>query len=201
MGAFDDLNGPAPDGFQGVAQLWPGLAAIGKNRAQHGKPHGHGFQHIRRTVPVPEPGTVPHPSDQQAKRVGDDRALATLDPLAHVIAGNPAPFPGFHALAVEDTGGRAGLATLGQTRHPDKRAGQRYLGFRKSCRLNKYYVQKSKVYLSPTENDVVTVNQHPGPLMRRLEAVNTVPAYADLPGFLSTSFGNAHAEPFGSMKN
>ncbi len=107
VGAFDDLNGPAPDGFQGVAQLWPGLAAIGKNRAQHGKPHGHGFQHIRRTVPVLEPGTVPHPSDQQAKRVGDDRALATLDPLAHVIAGNPAPFRGFHALAVEDTGGRA----------------------------------------------------------------------------------------------
>ena len=59
--------------------------------------------------------------------------------------------------------------------------GQRYLGFRKSRRLNKYYVQKSKVYLRPAENDVVIVNEHPGPLMRRLDAVNTVPAYADLP--------------------
>ena len=106
VGAFDGLNGPAPDGFQGVAQLWPGIAAIGKNTAQHGKPHGDGFQHIRRTVTVLDPGTVHHQSDRQARRVGDDMALATLDPLTRVIAGNPATFRGFHALGFSRSGCR-----------------------------------------------------------------------------------------------
>lgn len=47
--------------------------------------------------------------DHQAQRVGDDVALAALDLLAGIIPTNPAAFGGLHALAIDDTGSRAGF--------------------------------------------------------------------------------------------
>ncbi len=99
---------------------WPPSAKIGRNMANR---TATAFSTSGAPSRSRNPALCPtHPTSKPSVSVTIG-ALATLDPLAHVIAGNPAPFRGFHALAVEDTGGRPGLATLGQTRHPDKRAG------------------------------------------------------------------------------
>lgn len=41
-------------------------------------------------------------ADHQPERVGDDRPLPALDPLAGVEAANPATFGGLHGLAIDD---------------------------------------------------------------------------------------------------
>ena len=71
-----------------------------------------GPQHIRRAVAVLNVGGVDHGEQQQAKGVGDDVALAAPDLFPGVIARNTATFRGFHALAVDHTRCRAGLAAL-----------------------------------------------------------------------------------------
>lgn len=72
--------------------------------------------------------------DEQSSRVGDDMALATLDPFAGIITANPATFRGFYAFAsalepvalsgspFDDTGCRLGFAALRQTRGLDQSA-------------------------------------------------------------------------------
>jgi hypothetical protein len=57
---------------------------------------------------------VHHKPDQQTKRVGDDMALAPVDPFSCVIASNPATFCGFYALAIDNSGARLGVAPVGQ---------------------------------------------------------------------------------------
>ena len=54
VGAPDDLDGPAPDGLQGVAQFGARISAIGKDMAQPGVARGDGFEDIRRTVAIPQ---------------------------------------------------------------------------------------------------------------------------------------------------
>ncbi len=57
-------------------------------------------------------GCVHDQADQQAECIGDDVTLAALDLLARVIAPNTTAFRGFHALAVDHPGARAGLASF-----------------------------------------------------------------------------------------
>ena len=71
---------------------------------------------------------------QQSDRIGDDVALAPLDPFsvravyaaplgprsALIIAGNPATFSGFYALAVNHTRCRVGRTPAAQTRQLDQ---------------------------------------------------------------------------------
>ena len=75
----------APDGFQRIAQFRSRNSAIGKDVAQHGIPRGDAPQHIRRAVTILNPGAVDLDPDEQSARIGDDMALAPLDPLAGII--------------------------------------------------------------------------------------------------------------------
>jgi len=79
--------------------------------SQHGIPDGDCFKHIRRPVTILDSSAVDVDPDEQSDHVGDDMALATLDPFACIIPANPATFCGFYALAVDDPGCRLGLAT------------------------------------------------------------------------------------------
>ena len=56
--------------------------------AQRWIPRGDTFQNIRCAVAVLDAGTVNDKTDQQAKCVGGDVALAPFDPLASIIATN-----------------------------------------------------------------------------------------------------------------
>ena len=56
-------------------------------------------------------------SDQQAKGIGHDMALAPVDLLASIIAPDTAAFGGLHALAVDYAGTWAGLAPRKLPRH------------------------------------------------------------------------------------
>ena len=56
---------------------------------------------------------VNHDGDQKAACVGHDMTLAPFDLLSRVIAPNTAAFRGFHRLAVDHPGGRAGRAPRG----------------------------------------------------------------------------------------
>jgi hypothetical protein len=49
-------------------------------------------------------------ADQQARRVGQDVALAAFDLLAGVVASRTAGLGGLDRLAIDDPGGRARLA-------------------------------------------------------------------------------------------
>jgi hypothetical protein len=90
--------------------------------AQPRVPRGDGFEDIRRAVAVLDAGTVHHKPDQQTKRVGDDMALAPVDPFPCVIASDPATFCGFYALAIDNSGARLGVAPVGQPRGFDQLA-------------------------------------------------------------------------------
>ena len=59
-------------------------------------------------------------ADEKTDRIGDDVALAPLDPFSGIIAANPATFSGFHALTVNHTRCRAGRTPDAQTRHLDQ---------------------------------------------------------------------------------
>ena len=118
--AFDDLDGPAPDGFQRIAQFWPRISAIGKDVAQHGIARGDGLQYIRRAVTILNSGAVDLKADEQSGRVGDDMALASLDPFTCVTTRNSFSLRGFYALAVDDAGRWLRCAGLGQARGLDE---------------------------------------------------------------------------------
>ena len=70
------------------------------------------FEDLGRAVAVLDIGCVHDQADQQAECIGDDVTLAALDLLARVIAPNTTAFRGFHALAVDHPGARAGLASF-----------------------------------------------------------------------------------------
>ena len=61
-------------------------------------------------------GGVNHAGDEPPAGVGEDMALAPLNQLAGVEPARAAAFRGFHRLAVDHTGGRAGLSALGLAR-------------------------------------------------------------------------------------
>lgn len=79
-----------------------------------------GFQNDGRTVAVLDVGGVNDDTDQQAQRVEDDVPLAAQDFLAGIKATNAAAFRGFHALPVDDAGGRARLSAFPFVRRHDQ---------------------------------------------------------------------------------
>jgi hypothetical protein len=81
---------------------------------------GDGFQHVRGSISILNIGPMNDNPDQQSNRVGDDMALAALDPFPRVIAANPSTFSGFHALTVNHTRRWAGCASHPLTRHGNK---------------------------------------------------------------------------------
>ena len=90
------------------------------SNAQKGVSFGDGRQHFGRSIPILNVGPVNDKADQQSNRVGDDMALAPLDPFSGIIAANPSAFSGFHALTVNHPRCRTGLAPHPLTRHGDQ---------------------------------------------------------------------------------
>lgn len=58
--------------------------------------------------------------EHQPERVGHDMTLAALDLLARVVASKPSAFGRLHPLAVDDTGGGAGLTSFEVSRAQDQ---------------------------------------------------------------------------------
>ena len=75
------------------------------SNAQKGVSFGDGRQHFGRAVTILNVGPVHDKADEKTGRIGDDVALAPLDPFSGIIAADPATFSGFYALAVNHTNG------------------------------------------------------------------------------------------------
>ena len=118
VGAFDDLHRPASDFLQCALQFGSRMTAIGEDMTQQRAGDGNGFQQVRRPVQssgIRSPGSNADPphildigavngkTDQQSEGNGDDMTLASLYPLAGIIASDPAALRCFHALAVDHT--------------------------------------------------------------------------------------------------
>jgi len=114
IGSFDDLNGPSAGGFQRIPQLRPCIPAVSKHAAMT-LVRDDSFQHIRRAVPVLNSGAVDHQAHQRSARVGDDMALAPIDPLARIIPADPSIFGRCYAPAIYDPGCWLSFAALGQS--------------------------------------------------------------------------------------
>ncbi len=77
------------------------------------------FQQIRRAVTILNIGAVNGKTDQKPNDVSGNVTFAPLDPLASVIASNPAAFGCFHALTVDNARRWACLASFGLTGRSD----------------------------------------------------------------------------------
>ena len=95
------------------AKVRSGVGAIGEDVAQPGEGPSDRGEQRRRTVAVLDMGGVNHAGDEPPAGVGEDMALAPLNQLAGVEPARATAFRGFHRLAVDHTGGRAGLSALG----------------------------------------------------------------------------------------
>ena len=89
VGAFDDLHRPAPDLLQSSFQLGSGIAAICEYMTQQRVVGRYGLQQVRRAVAILNIGTMHRKANQEADGIGDDVTLASIDPLAGVIALTP----------------------------------------------------------------------------------------------------------------
>ena len=69
--------------------------------AQKGVSFGDGRQHFGRSIPILNVGPMNDKADEKTDRIGDDVALAPLDPFSGIIAENPATFSGFYAQVVD----------------------------------------------------------------------------------------------------
>ena len=94
------------------------MTTIGEDLTQQRVGDGNGFQQVRRPVQssgIRSPGSSADPphildigavngkTDQQSEGIGDAMTLASLDPLAGIMASDPAALRCFHALAVDHT--------------------------------------------------------------------------------------------------
>ena len=68
------------------------------------------------TIAILDIGGVDHGADQQSTGIGDDMGLAPVDQLGRIEAPDTPAFRGFHGLAVDHAGRRAGLASRRFTR-------------------------------------------------------------------------------------
>ena len=116
VASLDDLQRPLADLFQRLAEFRSGVGAIGEDVAQPGEGPSDRGEQRRRAVAVLDMGGVNHAGDEPPAGVGEDMALAPLNQLAGVEPARAAAFRGFHRLAVDHTGGRAGLSALGPPR-------------------------------------------------------------------------------------
>jgi hypothetical protein len=115
IGALDDLHSPASYRLQGVSQFGARIATVSEDMAQHGIGRGDSLQHIWRAITILNPGAMDLEPNEQSSRIGNNVALAALDPFSGVISSNPATFRGFYTLAIDDPGCRMGQS--GPKRH------------------------------------------------------------------------------------
>ena len=114
---LDDLDRHArQSSSDGGLKLRPSIAAVGKEPGQERKGAEQGRHQRRAAVAILDVGGVDDRMHRQALRVDEDVALSARDLLAGVVTrridAGP-PLPRFDALAVNDRGGRARLASGG----------------------------------------------------------------------------------------
>src|SRR5215510_2957208 len=100
----DDLNLPGAHVGEGVEHLLPPVNAIGKDIAQLGEASCDHPQQWHGTMIVLHIGGVHLDGEEEAFRIGDDMALAALDPLGGIKPAWTATFCGLRGLTVDDTG-------------------------------------------------------------------------------------------------
>ena len=109
VGALDDLDGTRGGG--GNAR--PLVADVGEDAFEEREAQGDPVKDQRRAVAILHAGGMHLDAQHQAEGVGDQVALAALDPLSGVVSDHFAGLrAGFHALAVDDRRGRALVAAL-----------------------------------------------------------------------------------------
>ncbi len=121
IAAPDNFNSPTSEFGKGTFELVSGVATISKNVAQPRIRFSGRAQNGNRAVAVLNVGGMNLQSDQVARSVGDDVALAPFDLLADIVAARAATFRGFHRLTVDHVGRRAGLAARPFTRKHHQR--------------------------------------------------------------------------------
>lgn len=121
IAAPDNFDRPTSEFGKGTFELVSGVAAISKNMAQPGIGFSDRGQNGNRAVAVLNVGGMHMQSDQMARSVGDDVALAPIDLLAGVVAARAAAIRGFHRLTVDHAGRRTGLAARPFTREHHQR--------------------------------------------------------------------------------
>lgn len=97
-------------------QLRPGIGGIGEHMAQPRIAGADGLQQRGRAVTVLDVGAVNGEADRKARGVREDMTLAARDRLPGVIAANAAALGGFHALAIDHPGRRAGASRPSSSR-------------------------------------------------------------------------------------
>lgn len=78
IGPLDDLDGPFADAAEGFAQLVAGIAAIGEQVSQPGKPVDDLGEQQRHPVTVLDIGSVDDGMDQIAPGIGEDSLPASI---------------------------------------------------------------------------------------------------------------------------
>ncbi len=104
VGAGGDLDRPGSAVGDGVAQLVAAIDAVGEDVPQAGEGPADRLEQRHGAVAVLDIGGVDLEGEQRALRIGDDVALAPLDPLSRIEAARAAAFRGFHTLAGDDAG-------------------------------------------------------------------------------------------------
>src|SRR6266436_5831214 len=110
--SLDDLQRPLPVPGKRRLQLLAGVGAIGKNMAQPREEIADRRQQVGRAVSVLNVGGVHLRANQMTAGIGNDVALAPVDPLARVISPRTAAFRGLDRLTVDHPCRRAGFAPL-----------------------------------------------------------------------------------------
>jgi hypothetical protein len=110
LGAPDDFDRPFAELLEGVLKFVAGVAGIGEDMAQPGTNMADCGEQERRSIAILNACLMHDRADQQARRVGQDVALAAFDLLAGVVASRAAGLGGLDRLAIDDPGGRARLA-------------------------------------------------------------------------------------------
>ena len=115
IGALDDFSFEVGEDFrQGVLELQPLIAAVGKQLLQERIPAEQGCKQQDAAVAVLDIGRVDDGVEQQTQRIYEKVALLALDLLARIIAMRIDPRPRFFraldALAIDDGGSGTGFA-------------------------------------------------------------------------------------------
>ena len=95
--------------LEGIAQFATRIASIGEDVAQPWKPVADGLEQRRCSVSILHIGRMNKDDEHDAKRVGDDVALAAVDLFPGVVARYASTFGRLHALAVDDARCGTGL--------------------------------------------------------------------------------------------
>ena len=84
---FDNLDDPAARARGGSGNSWPAIAAVGEDALDERKQRARSFvENQCRAVAILDIGGMDGDAQQEAQRVDEDVALATLDLLARVVA-------------------------------------------------------------------------------------------------------------------